>query len=59
MVYVKTITDFSCCLPADRILEKGDMYLVYNGEALVGVFDVGQISIMYITKKKNDEQRSK
>lgn len=59
MVYVKMISDFSCCLPGEKIVEKDDFYIVYEGENIVGVFDIGQISFMYMTKKKNDEQRSK
>lgn len=56
MVYVKTISDFTCCLHGDRIVEKGDSYVIYNGETIVGVFDVGQVSYMYVTRKRNDKQ---
>lgn len=53
MVYVQTIKQgVSCTIQGDRIERKEDNYIVTIGENITGVFDVGSIEFMYLTKQK-------
>lgn len=51
IVYVHGIDSFvNIC--ADRV-EKDDVFLyAYNGDKLVGMFDVGSIMVAYLSEKK-------
>ena len=37
-------------LTADRMAEREGMVYVYNGAELVGIFDVGCLTMMYLTE---------
>lgn len=56
MVYVQTMKQVSCTIQGDRIVQQGDNYIVKNGENITGVFDVGVIEFMYLTKQKEKSQ---
>lgn len=38
-------------IPADRIAEKEGFIFAYNGDELVGVFDLGLIEVAYISER--------
>ena len=50
-VLIKTTTDITANLEADRIEEKGEFFYLYNGSEIIGVFDVGIVQFMYKSKK--------
>ena len=54
-VIVKTTSEVTANLEADKITEEGDTIRVFDGADLVGVFDVG--SVLYIYKTKARETR--
>ena len=45
-------TETNCNLLASRLEEIGDYIKVYDGESLIGVFDVGVVHAAYISSKK-------
>jgi hypothetical protein len=49
-VFVKTTTEVTANLEANKIEECGDLIKIYNDNELVGVFDVGIIQFLYKTK---------
>jgi len=51
-VFVKTTTEITSNLEADRIEESGDFFIIYNGSEIVGVFDMGIVQCIYKTKSK-------
>ena len=55
-VIVKTTADITANLEADRIEEDESFLKAYNGEDLVGVFDVGSVLFMYKTKSTAKEK---
>lgn len=50
-VLIKTTTDITANLEADRIEEKGEFFYLYNGTEIIGVFDIGIVQFMYKSKK--------
>ncbi len=38
-------------IPADRIVKDEEFVMVYNGAALVGMFDVGVVAALYLSEK--------
>lgn len=58
-VIVKTTSDVTANLEADKITEEGEFIRVFNDSELVGVFDIGSVLFIYKTKakakEKNDE----
>ena len=53
-VIVKTTADITANLEADRIEESESFFKAYNGEELVGIFDVGSVLFMYKSKDRSD-----
>lgn len=51
-VIVKTTSDVTANLEADKITEEGETIRVFDGNDLVGVFDVGSVLFIYKTKAK-------
>jgi hypothetical protein len=49
-VIIKTTTEITANLEANKIEECGDLMKIYNNDELVGVFDVGIIQFLYKTK---------
>jgi len=49
-VIVKTTTEITANLEANKIEDCGDLIKIYNNDELVGVFDVGIIQFLYKTK---------
>ena len=54
-VIVKTTSDVTANIEADKIIEEGETIRVFDGNDLVGMFDVG--SVLYIYKTKARETR--
>ncbi len=54
-VIVKTTTEITSNLEADRIEESGDFFFVYKGSEIVGVFDMGVVQCIYRTKSKGGD----
>lgn len=50
-VLIKTTTDITANLEANRIEECNEFIKVYNDDELVGVFDIGTIQFLYKSKK--------
>lgn len=55
-VIVKTTADIMANLEADRIEEDESFLKAYNGEELVGLFDVGSVLFMYKTQTTAKEK---
>lgn len=51
-VIVKTTTEITANLEANKIEDCGELIKIYNDNELVGVFDVGIIQFLYKTKSK-------
>lgn len=51
-VIVKTTTEITANLEANKIEENGDFIKIYNDGELVGMFDVGIIQFLYKSKAK-------
>jgi hypothetical protein len=49
-VIVKTTTEITANLEANKIEDCGELIKIYNDNELVGVFDVGIIQFLYKTK---------
>ena len=49
-VIVKTTTEITANLEADKIEDCGELIKIYNNNELVGVFDVGIIQFLYKSK---------
>ena len=51
-VIVKTTSDVTANIEADKITEEGETIRVFDGNDLVGIFDVGSVLFIYKTKAK-------
>ncbi len=56
-VLVKTTTDITANLKADRIEHKEDMFFVWNGSELIGAFDIGAIQFIYKTESSKGAEK--
>lgn len=45
------IRDSYVNMPADRLIREDSFVYAYNGEDLVGAFDLGTINYIYLTEK--------
>jgi hypothetical protein len=43
-------------IPADRIEESGDYFIVMRGEKVVGVFDKGVVMSIVLTEKREEKR---
>lgn len=58
-VIVEATSKTTANLEANRIVEDDGFFKVFNGEELVGAFDVGSVCVIYKTKSKaNAKERS-
>ena len=51
-VIIKTTTEITANLEANKIEDCGELIKIYNDNELVGVFDIGIIQFLYKTKSK-------
>lgn len=49
-VIVKTTTEITANIEANKIEDCGELIKIYNNDELVGVFDVGIIQFLYKSK---------
>ncbi len=52
-VIVKTTTDTTANLEADRIEETDNFFKLYKENELIGAFDIGIVQFVYKTKVKD------
>lgn len=60
-VLIKTTTETTANLEADRIEYNENLIFVYNGSELIGIFDIGVVQFVYLTQKtvkKNESDKS-
>ena len=51
IVYFCGNYDFYVNIPADRIVREEEFVLAYNGDNLVGIFEIGVIAAIYLSER--------